>query len=88
MNSDNALQLFNGLLINTILISGPMLVLALLVGLLVSIIQVVTQIQDTSLTFIPKLIALVLAAAMFGPWMLRKLILYATSLISNIPSYF
>jgi len=52
------------------------------------VLQVVTQIQDMSLTFIPKLVATVFALILFGPWMLRKLLRLATELIANIPNYF
>jgi flagellar biosynthesis protein FliQ len=76
------------LLWGTVLISAPVLIATLFIGLFVSILQVVTQVQDMSLTFIPKLIATAAALIVFGPWMLRKLMLFATGLISNIPSYF
>ncbi|PRC93898.1 flagellar biosynthesis protein FliQ [Solimicrobium silvestre] len=88
MNSDVVLQLSSQLLWNAILISAPILGLTLLVGLTVSILQVVTQVQDMSLTFIPKVLSAVVALTVFGPWMLHKLLSYATNLISNIPSYF
>ncbi|WP_229421974.1 MULTISPECIES: flagellar biosynthetic protein FliQ [Massilia] len=71
-----------------VIISAPILLCTLVIGLVVSVLQVVTQIQDMSLTFIPKLIGTVLALVFFGPWMLRKLILLASGLISNIPNYF
>jgi flagellar biosynthetic protein FliQ len=88
MGSDVVLQLMAQLLWGAVLISAPLLVSTLLVGLLVSVLQVVTQVQDMSLTFIPKLVAAVASLAVFGPWMLRKLLLLASGLISNIPSYF
>jgi flagellar biosynthetic protein FliQ len=88
MGSDLALKLFSDLLFSALLVCGPVLVLTLVVGVLVSILQVITQIQDASLTFIPKIIAAVAAMAIFGPWMLRKLLLYASNLISSIPNHF
>ncbi len=88
MGSDAALQLMAQLLWNAVIICAPILISTLVVGLIVSVLQVVTQVQDMSLTFIPKLIATVLALTIFGPWMLRKLLLLATGLIANIPSYF
>lgn len=88
MGSDVALKLVSQLLLTALLIAGPLLALTLLVGLVVSILQVVTQVQDMSLTFVPKILIAVLALVMFGPWMLRTLLTYATNLISNIPSYF
>lgn len=88
MNSDVVLQLSSQLLWNALLISAPVLGLTLLVGLVVSVLQVVTQVQDMSLTFIPKILSAVIALTVFGPWMLRTLLAYASNLISNIPSYF
>lgn len=88
MGSDVALQLMSQILWGAVTISAPILACTLVVGLLVSVLQVVTQIQDMSLTFIPKLVATVVALTMFGPWMLRKLLLLASGLISNIPNYF
>ena len=88
MSSDVALQLLAKLLWAAVIISGPILLCTLVVGLVVSVLQVITQVQDMALSFIPKLVATVLALTLFGPWMLRKLLLLATSLISNIPSYF
>ncbi|UGQ47985.1 flagellar biosynthetic protein FliQ [Massilia endophytica] len=88
MQADFALRLFSDLLWTAVLICLPVLAVTMLVGLLVSVIQVVTQIQDMSLTFIPKTVAAVVALTVFGPWMLRKLVAYASSLILNIPNAF
>jgi flagellar biosynthetic protein FliQ len=87
MRSDLAAQLFGELLVNAANIAAPLLICTLLVGLVVSVLQVVTQIQETSLTFIPKLIAAVLVLVVAGPWMLKRLAEYATRLIANIPNY-
>jgi flagellar biosynthetic protein FliQ len=88
MGSDIALGLMAQILWGAVSICGPILACTLVVGLAVSVLQVITQVQDMSLTFIPKLIATVVALTLFGPWMLRKLLLLATALISNIPNYF
>lgn len=88
MGPDLALLLYADLLWNAVLVCLPILVVTLVVGLLVSILQVVTQIQDMSLTFIPKTVATVLALTTFGPWMLRKIIAYASNLIASIPGQF
>ena len=88
MGSDVALGLLAQVLWGAVAISGPILASTLAVGLAVSVLQVVTQVQDQSLTFIPKLIATVLALTVFGSWMLRKLLLLATALIADIPNYF
>lgn len=67
---------------------APVLGLTMLVGLVISVLQVITQVQEMSLTFVPKLVAAGLALILFGSWMLRKLVQYATELWSAIPSMF
>jgi flagellar biosynthetic protein FliQ len=88
MHPDLALQLMGELLWNALLIAAPLLAVTLVVGLLVSILQVVTQVQEASLTFIPKVIASVVVLVICGPWMLKRLVSFSTNLIANIPTYF
>ena len=88
MTGDLALQLMGDMLIAALVIGAPILGLSMLVGLLVSILQVVTQIQEMSLTFIPKIVTVVVVMFIFGPWMLKKLVTYSSSLIGGIPGYF
>ncbi|HEY4082263.1 MAG TPA: flagellar biosynthetic protein FliQ [Burkholderiaceae bacterium] len=88
MHADLALQMMSNLLWTGLLVSLPVLGLTMLVGLLVSILQVVTQIQEMSLTFVPKLITAALALIVFGPWILGRLASYTTQLWLNIPSMF
>lgn len=88
MRPDLALQLLADLLWNALLISAPLLATTLVVGLLVSVVQVVTQVQESSLTFIPKIIAAVVVLVVCGPWMLKRLIAFSVTLIANIPTYF
>lgn len=88
MTGDLALQMMGDMLVAALLIGAPILGLSMLVGLLISIVQVVTQIQEMSLTFIPKIVAVVVTLFAFGPWMLRKLLTYSSTLIGNIPNYF
>jgi len=88
MRSDLALQLMGELFWNALLISAPVLIAVLLVGVLIGVLQVVTQVQEISLTFVPKIIVAMVAIVMFGSWMLRKLLLYASNLIAGIPSHF
>ena len=73
---------------NALLISAPVLMAVLLIGLLIGVLQVVTQVQEISLTFVPKIVVAMVAIVMFGSWMLRKLLLYASELIASIPSQF
>jgi flagellar biosynthesis protein FliQ len=88
MGADQALQLLADVLWNALLISAPLLVVTLAVGLLMSVLQVITQIQETSLTFIPKIIAAVLVLVICGSWMLKRLVAFSINLIAGIPGYF
>ena len=88
MASDLALQLLADVLWNAMLISAPLLAVTLVVGLLVSVLQVVTQVQEASLTFIPKVVASVIVLVVCGPWMLKRLVAFAAGTIANIPNYF
>ncbi|HKZ71855.1 MAG TPA: flagellar biosynthesis protein FliQ [Nitrospirota bacterium] len=70
-----------------LLISAPMLLLSLATGLMISIFQAVTQINEATLTFVPKIIVTFLALLIFFPWMLRVMLGFTTTLFTNIPSY-
>lgn len=87
MTGDTALQLVSRMLFAGVVIAAPLLLITMVVGILVSILQVVTQIQEVSLSFIPKLLSVVLVLSLFGPWMLKKLVNYSASVIANIPAY-
>lgn len=87
MSADFALMVFGEMIWNAMLIAAPVLGLTLLVGLIISIFQVVTQLQEMSLVFIPKLLISALALILFGGWMLNTLVVFARSLIANIPQY-
>ncbi len=69
----------------TLLISLPMLGIGLVVGLAVSIFQAVTQIQEMTLTFVPKIVTVLLGLLLFGPWMIRKMTAFAEYVITAIP---
>lgn len=72
----------------TILLTvGPLLILALTVGLAVSIFQATTQIQEQTLAFIPKIIAVLLGVVIFGSWMLSKVVEFTTDLYQNINQF-
>jgi len=71
----------------TLLVSGPILGLGLLVGVAVSIFQAVTQIQEMTLTFIPKIIAIFVAILVFGKWMILVLLNFTSNLWINLPNY-
>ena len=70
-----------------ILLAAPMLLAGLLVGLLVSIFQAATSINEMTLTFIPKMLAVVCALLFFLPWMMQTMLTFTTDLFSNIVLY-
>ncbi|MCI7331638.1 MAG: flagellar biosynthesis protein FliQ [Selenomonadaceae bacterium] len=87
MSGDLVIQLGQQALWIVLLVSAPMLGLGLLVGLLVSVFQATTSIQEQTLAFIPKIVAVFVAILIFGPWMLRIMVEYLTNLLVNLPAY-
>jgi flagellar biosynthetic protein FliQ len=69
-----------------LLMAAPMLGAGMLIGLIIAILQAATQIQEMTLTFVPKIVAVFLALLFFLPWMMRLMVEYTTRLITNIPS--
>lgn len=68
-------------------LTGPILILGLGVGLLVSIFQATTQIQEQTLAFIPKIAAVIISLVIFGPWMLASMIDFTTQILGNLMSF-
>ncbi|MGQ9569995.1 MAG: flagellar biosynthesis protein FliQ [Thermodesulfovibrionales bacterium] len=68
-------------------VSGPVLLVSMLVGLIISLLQAVTQIQEFTLTFVPKIIAVFVCLFIFFPWMARVLMTFTINLIEKIPVY-
>ncbi len=66
-------------------VAGPLLGLSLILGLVISILQAITSIQDVTLAFVPKIIAVFVAIVIFGPWMLRVVVTYTYGLLVNLP---
>ncbi len=71
----------------TILVAMPMLGLGMIVGLAISIFQATTSIQEMTLSFVPKIIAVLLGLLYFAPWMLEKLSSFTERVLTNIPTY-
>lgn len=65
--------------------SGPILIIGLLVGLTISLFQAVTQLQEQTLTFVPKILAMVVAAAFFIPWIANRMIDYTQQMFQSLP---
>lgn len=68
-------------------VSAPILVISMVVGLVISIFQATTQIQEQTLTFVPKILSVIAAIALFGSWMLRVLIEYTQGIFLNINQF-
>ncbi len=86
MNQDTVINLATQAMMLSLKIAGPILLLGLVIGLLVSIFQAVTSIQEQSLSFIPKIIGVAVLIVVLGPWMLDQLVGYAQNLYLSIPS--
>ena len=69
------------------LAAGPVLLVSLVVGFIISLLQAVTQIQDFTLTFVPKILAVFLCLFLFLPWMASVLLSFTTRIIGNLPMY-
>ena len=81
MTVDLSLRLMGEMLLAALFVSAPVLVPLMMVGLAISVLQVVTQVQEVSITFVPKIVAVFVALVLFGPWMLRKLLAFASAAI-------
>ncbi len=86
MNQDTAINLAAQAMSLAFKVAGPLLLAAMVVGLLVSIFQAVTQIQEQSLTLIPKIVGIAVVIVLLGPWMLGQLVHYTTALYTSIPT--
>jgi flagellar biosynthesis protein FliQ len=86
MNQDTVVNLASQAMSVSLKVAGPLLLTALVVGLVVSIFQAVTQIQEQSLSLIPKIIGVAGVMIVLGPWMLGQLVSYTAALFTAIPS--
>jgi flagellar biosynthesis protein FliQ len=82
MSLDIATELIRQTLMMALIVSAPMLVIGLLVGVIVSLLQAVTQIQEQSLSFVPKIVAMVASAIVLMPWIGHRVMEYATVMFS------
>ena len=86
MTPENVMDLAHSTLLVTSMIAAPMLLIALITGLVIGMLQAATQINEATLSFIPKLLLLVLTLFVCGPWILRVLIDFTRDLYANIPN--
>lgn len=70
-----------------IMLSTPLLAVTLIIGLIVSIVQAVTQIQEPTLSFVPKMLGVFIALALFGPWMLNTMLVFTANLLTSLPRF-
>ncbi|NLV35167.1 MAG: flagellar biosynthesis protein FliQ [Clostridiaceae bacterium] len=84
MTEETIINIAQNALLTILTVSAPLLGISLVVGLAVSIFQATTQIQEQTMSFIPKIVSVILALAIFGTWMLRTLIDYTNSLYDSI----
>ena len=87
MTSDSIMGLAQSSIYLTILVLAPILGVALAVGLIISIFQAITQIQEQTLSFAPKIIAVFACLLVFGPWMLTHLVDFTKNILSNLPNF-
>jgi len=85
MNPDNVVEIGTNALHMVLLLSLPMLLVALVVGVAISLFQAVTQIQEMTLTFVPKIIAVFACLVLVAPWLTKTMVGYTRHLIESIP---
>lgn len=85
MSHSLVIDLARNAVMTMLLLAGPLLMVALGVGLVISIVQAVTQIQEQTLTFVPKLFAMVAVMLLGMPWMMQVLVKYTTELFRSLP---
>lgn len=86
MTQDTVVNLASQAMTLALKIAGPLLLVGLVIGLVVSIFQAVTQIQEQSLTLIPKIVGVAVVIVLLGPWMLGQLVSYTTEIYTSIPT--
>jgi flagellar biosynthesis protein FliQ len=86
MNQDTVVNLASQAMSLALKVGAPLLIAALVVGVIVSVFQAVTQIQEQSLSLIPKIVAVAVVLVVLGPWMLGQLVSYTTALYTAIPT--
>ncbi|MEA3223927.1 MAG: flagellar biosynthesis protein FliQ [Thermodesulfobacteriota bacterium] len=85
MTPEAVTSIMAGAINMTLMIAAPMLILGLIVGLIISIFSAVTQIQEMTLTFVPKIVIVLAALLMFLPWIIDKMTTYTINLYSSLP---
>lgn len=87
MNPDSAVQIIRQMLMTTFWLSAPLLVLGFAVGVIISLVQIVTSMQDSAFNTVPRLAAFLAGLVLMLPWMLMKLMAYTTSVLGDLGRY-
>jgi flagellar biosynthetic protein FliQ len=87
MTADFIMRLAGQAILVVLKASAPMLIVGLVVGLIVSVFQAATQIQEQTLAFVPKIVAVLLAIIYFGPWIIHALYDFTYNLLDRLPEY-
>jgi len=85
MNPQDAIDLGREALVTALLVGAPVLLVGVVVGLLIGLVQALTQIQDQTISFVPKIILMVAALGFCLPWLVQQMVEYSTELIGSIP---
>jgi flagellar biosynthetic protein FliQ len=86
MTPGGAVELMNRAVLMALMVAAPLLITALVIGVIVSLVQALTQIQEQTLTFIPKLIGVAIVMLLTLPWMVRQLVEYLVGILDLLPS--
>ncbi len=86
MDAQDAVDLGRQAIIVALLIGSPVLLVGMVVGLFVGLLQAVTQIQEQTIAFVPKLVVMVLTIALLAPWLINQMVQYSHDLVADIPS--
>ncbi|WP_100487695.1 flagellar biosynthesis protein FliQ [Sporolactobacillus pectinivorans] len=87
MSAETVLSIADQSVMIILMVGGPLLIIALVVGLIVSIFQAATQIQEQTLAFIPKIVAILFGLIFFGPWMLSQMLTFTQNIFANLPNF-
>jgi flagellar biosynthesis protein FliQ len=86
MDAQDAVDLGRQAITVALLIGSPILLVGMVVGLFVGLLQAVTQIQEQTIAFVPKLVVMVLTIALLAPWLINQMVQYSHDLVADIPS--
>ncbi|TVR68339.1 MAG: flagellar biosynthetic protein FliQ [Spirochaetaceae bacterium] len=86
MSLGQAVMIFRSGVFQLMVVSAPILLIAMVTGLIISIFQATTSIQEQTLTFVPKIVAILIALLFFGPWIMQMLVQYTLTLMNQIGS--